>query len=191
MMGAGASQLLLISLGLVACAGGVAGLRYSWSLRGNGPGQRRIWLAAAWGGLALCVVFLSLAFGFERGAALALVLLALLAFVAVAAGLTRRPERAERDGVALAPSLRGARIWRGAFRFLLAGPISGVAAIGIALAFTLKAPVGEVDKLIFGGSLVPILWGAGMAWTLADDRILRAAAALLGAGAVGFAIGMV
>ena len=133
----------------------------------------------------------SLYYGFERGLTLMLVAVALAAFFFVTIGMTRRPDRAERDGAALAPSRRNARIWRGAFRFLLAGPISGVAAIGVALAFTLKAPVGEVDKLIFGGALVPVLWGAGMAWTLADDRILRAAAALLGVGAAGFAIGMI
>lgn len=182
---------ILIVLGLCACVAGVFALRLAWRLRAGDPATRRIWLAGSWGGVLAATILLSSAYGAERGVALALVILALAALVVVALNLTRRPDRAQRDGVALAPSRRGARIWRGAFRFLLAGPISGVAAIGIALAFTLKAPLGEVDKLILGGSLVPILWGAGMAWTLADDRILRAAAALLGVGAAGFAIGMI
>lgn len=185
------SNWMLISLGLAACAGGVMCLRQAWGLRGAGSGRRPLWLGAGWGGLLSSAILLSLSYGAERGLTLAVICLALAGFAVVTLNLSRRPDRAQRDGVALAPSRRGARIWRGAFRILLAGPISGVAAIGIALAFTLKAPLGEVDKLIFGGSLVPVLWGAGMAWTLADDRILRAAAALLGVGAAGFAIGMI
>ncbi len=179
------------TLAVLLSGAGAFSLRQSWARRARPASERRPWLIGGWALLAGAMAACAAAFGAERGVAIVLVILGLLALTIVAASLTRRPDRAQRDGVALAPSQRGARIWRGAFRFLLAGPISGVAAIGIALAFTLKAPLGEVDKLILGGSLVPILWGAGMAWTLADDRILRAAAALLGVGAIGFAIGMI
>jgi hypothetical protein len=34
--------------------------------------------------------------------------------------------------------------------------------------------------MVVGGLIVPFLWAAGMAWTLSDDKILRAFAVLAG-----------
>lgn len=183
------SMILLLTSALLAGGGGYA-LRRAWQVRGKAT-ERNRWAGAGWVVTIGSFVIGSVAIGVEQGVVAALIFFGLAGLVLALANAKWRDVRPPKDDIALEPSLRGARIWRGAFRFLLAGPISGVAAIGLALAFTLKAPVGEVDKLIVGGSLVPLLWGAGMAWTLADDRILRAAAALLGAGAAGFAIGMI
>jgi hypothetical protein len=30
------------------------------------------------------------------------------------------------------------------------------------------------DRIVIGGLLVPMLWGAGMAWTLSDAKLVRA-----------------
>jgi hypothetical protein len=35
-------------------------------------------------------------------------------------------------------------------------------------------PMGTHDRIVIGGVLVPILWGAGMAWTLSDANLARA-----------------
>lgn len=180
-----------LSVASAVLAGAAAyALRRAWRTGGNQASQR-LWTLAGWAAVIGCGVASSAAFQFERGVVIALMLCGVAGLAFVVANAKWRSARPPRDDIALTPSLRGARLWRGGFRFLLAGPISGAAAIGLALAFTLKAPLGEVDKLIFGGSLVPLLWGAGMAWTLADDRILRAAAALLAAGAAGFAISVI
>lgn len=180
--------LSFVSLALAGA--GAFALRRAWKNSGN-PSSQRSTMLAAWALLIGCIITSSAAFEFERGIVFALILCSVAGLAFVLANARWRNVRPPRDDIALTPSLRGARVWRGGFRFLLAGPISGAAAIGLALAFTLKAPLGEVDKLIFGGSMVPILWGAGMAWTLADDRILRAAAALLAAGVAGFAISVI
>lgn len=183
------SIILLLVTALLGAGGGYA-LRRAWQARGKAPDRNR-WSLIGWVAAIGSGVLGSVAVGVEQGIVAALIFFGVAGLVLAMANAKWRDVRPPKDDIALEPSLRGARIWRGAFRFLLAGPISGIAAIGIALAFTLKAPVGEVDKLIFGGSLVPLLWGAGMAWTLADDRILRAAAALLTAGLAGFAISVV
>lgn len=180
--------LVLLSAALAGVS--AYALRRAWRLRGR-QNEQVLWASVGWVAAVAACVACSMALGVEQGVVIALVLVGLAGLAFAIANAQWREARPPKDDIALEPSLRGARIWRGGFRFLLAGPISGVAAIGVALAFTLKAPVGEVDKLIFGGSLVPLLWGAGMAWTLADDRILRAAAALLTAGAAGFAISVI
>ena len=43
---------------------------------------------------------------------------------------------------------------------------------------------------MLGGLLAPLLWGAAMAWTLADDKILRATAVLVGVSLATFAAAM-
>lgn len=181
---------ILVVLAAILAAGSALMLRLAWKRRDN-RGEQLALTLLGWLTALGSAVTSSLAMGAETGVVLALILFGIAGLVIAFANARWRNVRPPRDDIALAPSLRGARIWRGAFRFLLAGPISGTAAIGVALAFTLKAPLGEVDRLILGGSLVPLLWGAGMAWTLADDRILRAAAALMATGAAGFAIGVI
>ena len=45
---------------------------------------------------------------------------------------------------------------------------------------------GEQTRIVTGGLMIPVLWGGAMAWTLADDKILRATAVLAGAAILGF-----
>ena len=50
---------------------------------------------------------------------------------------------------------------------------------------------GEVQtRLLIGGLIVPVAWGGAMAWTLADSRILRATAVLVGTSVAGFGLAM-
>lgn len=174
--------------GLLAFAG-AALLRLSW-LRRRTTARRPI-LLAGWAILAGALALWTLALGGENGSAWFLTVFALAALALVAATLERKSARARRadvdDGdIALEPSLRGARLWRGALRIALAGPLSGAAAIGLGLAIAVKAPIAEADRLILGGAVVVLAWAGGMAWTLMDNRIVRAALVLILTAAAGF-----
>ncbi len=69
--------------------------------------------------------------------------------------------------------------WRRAIaKALLAIVLAGVAAFGVGEAFAVAMPIAAPDRIVIGGLLVPVLWGAGMAWTLADAKLLRATIAL-------------
>ena len=41
---------------------------------------------------------------------------------------------------------------------------------------------------MLGGILVPVLWGAGMAWTLSDAKLLRATIVLVSLSIVSYGI---
>ncbi len=102
---------------------------------------------------------------------------AILAFVAT--GVERRTARkkAARE-LAPEPSDRRRVAWRGWLRGFLAGPLAGVAALGCGLAVAICAPGQIQTRMVIGGLIVPFLWAGGMAWTLSDDKILRAFAVL-------------
>jgi len=94
--------------------------------------------------------------------------------------------RGERS-LAPEPSDRPSRAWRGWLRAALAGPLGMIAAMGVAIAYVTLAPGAPQTRIVIGGLLIPVLWGGAMAWTLADDRILRATAVLAGVSLVTFA----
>ncbi|WP_296456870.1 hypothetical protein [Phenylobacterium sp.] len=172
---------------LVAVGGAAAcgTLRAAWKARA----ARRPWLMMA--GWTLAAALLAAAVVLEGGAPgtfLALAVLPVGALALVASGLKLRDPRARPPReVALAPSDRASKAWRGGLRVLLAGPIGAVAAMGLALAFVVWTPGAPQTRMVLGGMLVPLLWGGAMAWTLADDRILRATAVLVGVAVVTFA----
>ena len=66
--------------------------------------------------------------------------------------------------------------------------MAGVAAIGVGVAFAVAMPMGPHDRIVIGALLVPILWGGGMAWTLADAKLMRATVILLAISALSYAI---
>jgi hypothetical protein len=165
----------------VLIAGGLGAallLRRAWGRRD----AARPWLiVGAWLAIAVAIAGAASFLGAVRGPFLALAVLPLAALGLIAAGVQIRDARtrAPRD-VALEPSERASKAWRGWLRALLAGPIGGIAAMGVALAWTIWAPGAPQTRMVVGGLLVPVLWGGAMAWTLADDKILRATAVLVG-----------
>lgn len=62
-----------------------------------------------------------------------------------------------------------------------------IAAMGTAICFAAFCPGAAQTRLVIAGLMVPVLWGGAMAWTLSDDRILRATAVLVGVSLVTFA----
>ncbi len=164
-----------------ALAGGLvlaALLRLAWRAA---DGRRSAWILLGWLAAAAAVAATAATVGSAPGVFLASVLISVAALGWVATGLKVRDARtkAPRE-VALEPSDRASRAWRGWLRTLLAGPIGGVAAIGVGVAVSVWAPGAAQTRMVIGGILVPLLWAGAMAWTLSDDRILRATAVLTG-----------
>lgn len=167
----------------------VAGLGAAWLLRRAWRRDpARPWLiVGAWLLIAAAVGAAAPVLGAARGPAVALTLLPLAALGLIAARVQIRDARSRPPReAALEPSERPSKAWRGWLRALLAGPLGGIAAMGVALAWTVWAPGPPQTRMVVGGLLVPFLWGGAMAWTLSDDRILRATAVLAGVTVVTF-----
>jgi hypothetical protein len=158
---------LASTLTLVA---GVALLRLAW-LRG----KARIATLGGWflvGGALYGFIYI---WGAEMGSAYGLLALSAVAFGVIAFGLERRVARVRpgRD-VALEPEDRPTNWPRAIAKSFLAIVLAGVAAVGIGVAFAIHMPLVPTDRIVIGGILVPVLWGAGMAWTLSDAKLVRA-----------------
>jgi len=162
--------------------GGVVLLKHAW----RGPSLQRPWLIlGGWSLLALAIGVSVPLMGAARGPAAVLAVGSTTALAFVAAGVERRNarRRATRE-LAPEPSDRKRVAWRGWLRAFLAGPLAGVAALGCGLAVAICAPGQIQSRMVIGGLMVPFLWAGGMAWTLSDDRILRAFAVLAGVAAL-------
>tara|TARA_B100000678_G_scaffold272644_1_gene262260 strand:- start:14995 stop:15543 length:549 start_codon:yes stop_codon:yes gene_type:complete len=170
--------------GLSAVIAGMASLRLAW--RGQSA-WRPYLIITGWALLALALFAFSLAIGGETGIPLAIILISLAGLAAVMGNRELRPRKTarEREGV-IDPSDRASRWWRGALRVILAGPLSGAAAILVGVALAKQLPFQDVDAVALGGLTVPLLWAGGMAWTLSDDKILRAFALLVIVSLVSF-----
>jgi hypothetical protein len=169
---------------LATGGGGVWLLRRAWTDRGP---RRPWWIALGWIVLVLVSLAPALALGPVRGPFIAWTLISVAALAVVARGVQIRVARQRGEkSLAPEPSDRPSRAWRGWLRALLAGPIGMVAAMGVAISFAVWAPLDDQTRIVLGGVMVPVLWGGAMAWTLADDRILRATAVLVGVSVVTF-----
>ncbi|WP_035706728.1 hypothetical protein [Niveispirillum irakense] len=176
---------------LLILAGGSAGawaLRRSW--RQGGGGGRLPWLLSGWVLLIASLLIPAWVLGTVRGPFIALALVPVAALFLVASGFQVRMARAGRatgrESLAPEPSERASTTWRTVLRWLLAGPIGMVAALAIGIAYAVWMPGAAQTRLVVGGLLVPLVWGGAMAWTLADNRIIRATAVLVGTALVGF-----
>lgn len=169
---------------LVGAALAVFLLRRAWAERG----PRRPWLiGAGWAVIAIVILVPTLLMGGAQGPFVAMTLVSFAAYAAVARNVQFRTSRARAEkSLAPEPSDRPSRAWRGWLRAGLAGPIGMVAALGIAIAYVTLVPGSPQTRIVTGGLMIPVLWGGAMAWTLADDKILRATAVLVGAAILGF-----
>lgn len=157
-------------------------LRQAW--RRNSLG--RPWLiSGAWALLGTILAASGFLLGGARGPAIVLALGSTVALALVATGVEFRnaKKKAPRE-LALEPSERRRIAWRGWLRGFLAGPLAGIAALGCGLAIAICAPGAMQSRMVIGGLMVPFLWAGGMAWTLSDDKILRATAVLTGVSVV-------
>ena len=171
--------------------GGVLGawlLRKAWRARGDeGRGAR----AAGWVVIAASLVWPAWVLGPVRGPFIAIMLVSVAALAVVAGNATVRVARAARagtDSLAPEPLDRPTTRWRTTLRWLLAGPIGMIAAMAVGICYSVWVPGEPQTRLLIGALIVPFVWGGAMAWTLADNRILRATAVLVGTALVGFGI---
>lgn len=182
---------LLVAV-LAIIVGGIAGawsLRRAWQLKADKAPWRRAGLAI----LAATLLWPAWALGAARGPFMAATLLSVTALGVIASGYTYRPARAGRkvrEGLAPEPAERASSPWRTTLRWSLAGPIGMVAALGLGVSYAVWAPGAMQTRLLIGGLIVPPAWGSAMAWTLADSRILRATAVLVGTAIIGFGAAM-
>jgi hypothetical protein len=174
---------MVIALGAIGALG--AGLlRGAWLDRARVRSDLR---TAGWAVFAIAVLTASLAIGPILGLVIALVTLPVGALAVVGAGATRREGRNPRNTQLAREPLQGpSKAWRGWLKFMLAGPLGMFAAMGVAFAYASWAPGAIQTRLLVAALLMPALWGLAMTWTLADQRIIRAAAVLIGAIAFGF-----
>ncbi|WP_199554208.1 hypothetical protein [Sandaracinobacteroides hominis] len=175
---------------LLILAGGLTGawmLRRSWNLRQGSTG----WRLGGWALLTATLVWPAFILGPAKGPFLALALIPVAALALVAASHELRAAKspkAARESLAPEPADRPTTRWRTTLRWLLAGPIGMVAAMGVGICYAVWVPGEAQTRLLIGGLIVPVVWGACMAWTLADSRIVRATAVLLGTALVGFGL---
>ena len=164
-------------------------LRRAWSLKAD----KAPWRWAGLSLLSLSVLWPAWLLGEARGPFIALPLLSIASFCVIASGYTLRPARAgrpARDGLAPEPAERASSAWRTALRWSLAGPVGMVAAMALGISYAVWAPGEMQTRLLIGGLIVPVAWAGAMAWTLADSRILRATAVLVGTAIAGFGAAM-
>ena len=175
-------------IGLAAAAGAWM-LRRSW----QGKDRKRGLVLGGWLLIIASIVWPAWALGPARGPFIALALVSAAALIVVASGYTIRQAkaRAARESLAPEPSDRATTKGRETLRWLLAGPIGMIAAMGVGIAYAALAPGAPQTRLVVGGLIVPVAWGACMAWTLADNRILRATAVLVGVALVSFTAAIV
>lgn len=179
------SPLVPALLMLVGAATGVWMLRKSWRAR---DAQGRGWVIGGWLLIAASFVRPVWALGTARGIFIALALFSTAALAVVASGYSIKVARARaaRESLAPEPSDRATTRGRETLRWLLAGPIGMIAAMGVGIAWAALVPGEQQTRLVVGGLIVPVVWGGCMAWTLADNRILRATAVLVGVAVVSF-----
>lgn len=177
-----------MSEGLAFAAIAAMALASGLFLKGAWKTGRRELLLAGWGAVAAAVALAVYGFGSGRGPFVAATVISLAVLALIAAGYERRTQNGRRSAsLAPEPSERTSKAWRGWVRGFLAGPLGGVAATGCGIAFAVWMPGAAVTNLVLGGLLVPLIWAGCMAWTLADDRIGRAALVLSGLTIVSFA----
>lgn len=177
---------------LLGVAGGFVGatlLRRAWSDRRC---ERTGLIAAGWAVIVGIVLLEAAAIGWVRGGALGTVAVAIGALIVVVRGRTVKATRAARaNGAAACEPEEPSRAWRGTVKALLAGPLGLAAAVAIAWCAAAWMPGAPPTRVVLGGLIIPLAWALAMIWTLADPRLLRSLAVLLGAALTGFALAAV
>ena len=177
----GAGEALI---GIAVLAAGIALLSVSWRKRRGFKAHLQL---GGWLLIGTAFFLFGRAWGAEVGSFHGALLFTLVSYGIVAAGIELREARSPREA-ALEPVDRPINWPRGIAKSLLAIVLAGIASIGVGVAFALSMPMPVHDRIMLGGILVPLLWGAGMAWTLSDAKLLRATIVLVSVSLVSYGI---
>jgi hypothetical protein len=180
------------AIAVLLTAAGVGALYRAWRTR-----DRDIrWILAGWGLIAAALFSGPGMAMTDRGAALGLLSMALIAYLLIGLTADRRPPA--RIGVArrLAitqhnPLRRRGRLARGLWRTVLAGPIAALFGLAIGILLIRHGAGSGEDRQVLAQLLAPVAWAVAMAWSLADPWLRRVSVglmvALLAAGTGGLA----
>lgn len=179
--------LLVAPLLVAAGAAGSSMLRRAWIDRAE---THRALVSGGWGLFLFAIIVSCRTLGPVLGVAATLAMAPLGVGAVILAGAQRKAARPARDRASLAPEpLEGpSRAWRNWLTALLAGPLGMTAAMGLSFCYAVWAPGAVQTRLLIAALLVPALWGLAMTWTLADQRLLRATAVLVGTSVLGFGL---
>jgi hypothetical protein len=171
--------------GLFAATAGVWMLRQAWARPG---GRWRVavgWIALAAGAPGWRIGGM----GWDEAVALAALTPSLAGLAILAPGLwprpakTQRARRIEPSEAVVLPAWR-----RGLLQGLMAGPLAGLAAVGLATAWAAHAPFADTGRVVVALFLLPLLWAIGAVWATSDGRLVRVGAGLALAAAAGFGV---
>jgi len=172
--------------GAVLAVAGPVLLRRAW-LKSDGAAALT---AGGWALLILCFPLWALAGGIDRGTAMGVVAVMAAALALIAATAPRPLRRPSTGAVrepraSVAPRRTAGDLLRRAGRFVTTGPLAAAAAVALTLALALHGPGAEATRTVTAVLLLPLMWGAGMAWAASDIRPLRPAVGLTLAGTIG------
>lgn len=174
-----------VPIALFLFLAGIMMLRSRWANQKSG----RYKVAAGWALIVAATIVLSHIWSGELGTSFGLLAISVIAYLIIAATVQiRKPNERAPANSSLEPEHRPTNWTRAIGKSLLAIVLAGFASIGLGVAFAVSMPMDAPDRIVIGGILVPVLWGAGMAWTLADAKLLRATIILLSLSAAGYGI---
>ncbi len=166
--------LLTWTLSVGAACGAAWCLREAWR---RGPTNPRLaWLLGGWALVAAALVAAAVAGGFDAGTMIGLSVVSTLAYILIGATAQRRRAKArkERAAPALDPLARPRRPLRAVARTVLTVVLPATASFAMAAAYAAHGPGLLIDRAALMSWILPLVWGAGLAWTLAEERLLRA-----------------
>lgn len=174
-----------LAYGVLALLMGGAGMGLlfgSW----RGFLARNLWpVTTGWLLLLLSIIPWSAALGAEFGVSVALLVVAVLAWVVVLFNIDTRPTNGR------APQTRNGFHWpqlnvllHHGLRLILTIPVAAVVSILVSLTLTDWLPWQQVNRLVFATLWIPVVWGCAIYWLCADRKLLRPAASLFAAGAL-------
>ena len=163
--------MLMAAIALTLSVAGIACLRHAWAHRTK---IRPYAIAAGWIALGLAIPFWIDVLGAGPGTVLTLTAPSLVAYAAIAAGISiRETGRGRANGKALDPEARPRGMMRTIGRIVAAGPVAGAAAFLTGAAIAIALPAARIDAFALAAFTLPLVWGGLGAWSLADVSLPR------------------
>lgn len=158
---------------------GIGILYASW----RGYWSRQFFVPMAWLLLGLSCVFWIRAVGAEFGIAYTFLTIAICAWFVVGFNFKIRSRQLEKPRVQalnLLPSNQA--IVKNLLLFVLVVPLAGTSSIFLSVVLVHMLPLQDVNALVTGIVIMPVIWGLASYWACADTKPLRPGLALVFCG---------